>query len=97
VPALPDDDFVVLAVDLEESRGAVEGFIDEFGLTFPVVLDSSASIAEQYGIVGLPDSFFIDREGIVREVILGPVFGSLLDEGIEAADTAGAAAEDGGT
>lgn len=94
---LPDNDFVVLAVDLEESRGPVEDFIDEFGLTFPVAFDSSGSVARHYGVIGLPDSFFIDSEGIVREVILGPVFGSLLGEGIESADSAVDAAEDGGT
>jgi peroxiredoxin len=81
-----DDDFVVLAVDLGEQSGEVQGFIDEFELTFPIALDSDESVAGNYGVLGLPASYFIDTQGIVRSVNLGPVFGNLLPDGIALAD-----------
>jgi peroxiredoxin len=82
----PDDDFVVLGIDLAEPAGAVQDFIDEFEITFPIAIDSEQTVAEHYGVRGLPASFFIDTQGIVRAMQLGPVFGHLLPDGIDAAD-----------
>jgi len=90
---LPQDDLVVLAVDLlfEDSVGAVTDFLDEFALTFPVVLAAEGSVLQRYGVRGLPATFFIDRDGVLRAQNLGPVFGDLLPDGIALADAAGAA------
>jgi len=81
-----DGDIVVFAVDFDETAGEVSGFIDEFGLTFPVALDGGGSVAEHYGVRGFPATFFIDAEGVLRSKNLGPVFGALLPAGIAAAD-----------
>ena len=88
---LPQDDFVVLAVDLlfEDSAGAVTDFVDDFELTFPVLLASEESVVRRYGVRGLPATFFIDRDGVLRDRALGPVFGDLLPLGIAEADLAG--------
>ena len=88
---LAQDDFVVLAVDLlfEDSAGAVADFVDDFELTFPVLLASEESVVRRYGVRGLPATFFIDRDGVLRDRALGPVFGDLLPLGIAEADLAG--------
>ncbi|HJM88745.1 MAG TPA: TlpA disulfide reductase family protein [Dehalococcoidia bacterium] len=85
------DDFAILAVDklVEDVESAVVEFVDEFGLTFLVGFDESDEIVERYGVRGLPSTFFIDREGILRARTLGPVFGNLLPDGIAEADRAG--------
>ncbi|MCK9495279.1 MAG: redoxin domain-containing protein [Dehalococcoidia bacterium] len=80
-----DQDVVVLAVNWQESDSVVGDFLDEFGLTFPTVMDRQGSVREHYGVVGLPASFFIDAEGILRARNFGPVYGNLLTDGIEAA------------
>ena len=73
------DELVVLAVNvegrsLEESRRLAVDFRDELGLTFPIVLDSpNGDVFHQYKLKGMPDSFFVDREGILREVSYGPM------------------------
>ena len=88
---LPRDDLVVLAVDFlaEDTVGAAADFVDEFALTFPVVTDTpDGDVGIRYGVRGLPATFFIDRDGILRKVSLGPVFGNLLPEGVAAADAA---------
>jgi len=85
------DDLVVLAVDFlaEDTVEAAAGFVDEFQLTLPVVADTpDGNVAQRYGIRGLPATFFIDRNGILRKINLGPVFGPLLDECVAAADAA---------
>ncbi|MEE8337119.1 MAG: TlpA disulfide reductase family protein, partial [Dehalococcoidia bacterium] len=90
---LSDDDFVVFAVDklTEDTRDAVRDFVEEFGLTFPVAFDETDEIFERYEVRGLPSTFFIDRDGVIRARTLGPVFGDLLPDGIAKADLAAAA------
>lgn len=83
--AYEEEDVVVLAVNWQESDGVVQDFLDEFGLTFPTVLDREGGVREHYGVVGLPATFFIDAEGVLQARNFGPVFGNLLDDGIEAA------------
>jgi peroxiredoxin len=88
---LPDGDFVVLAVDVAEGPTVVGEFVDAFGLTFPIGLDRTGEVSTHYGVRGLPATFFIDRDGIIRRQMYGPVYGDLLPEGIRLADEAGAA------
>ncbi len=87
------DDLVVLAVNFQESESQVAGFVDEFGLTFPIVLDRAGEVAQRYGLLGLPGTFFIDRDGVLRSQNLGAIFGEILPAGIATADLAGAGDE----
>ena len=67
---------VVLAVnELEDTEKVIE-HIRSHGHTFTVVMDHDNRVANRYGVVGLPASFLVDRQGIVREQIMG----SLLTE-----------------
>jgi peroxiredoxin len=68
--------FVVLAVNELEDTARVAEHIRTHGHTFEVVMDHNNEVANMYGVVGLPASFFIDPQGIVRERISG----SLLTE-----------------
>jgi len=83
------EDFVVLAVNLDETPFEVNRFFEDFGLTFPVVLDVGGSVADHYGVRGLPATFFIDPAGVLRSKNLGPVFGELLPANIAVADAGG--------
>src|SRR5437867_6524560 len=73
---LRDQGFVVLAVNELEDTDKVIEHIRTHGHTFLVVMDHDNRVANQYGVVGLPASFLIDRQGIVRERI----FGNILTE-----------------
>ncbi len=68
-----DRGLVVLAVDVSESRDDVARFAQEFGATFPIVLDSDSSVVQSYRLIGLPTSLFVDRDGILRAQQLGPL------------------------
>ena len=86
------DDLVVLAVNFlrDDTVGAATNFITQQGFTFPVVFDTTrGDVAARYGVRGLPATFFIDRNGVVRTTALGPVFGNLLETGVADADTEG--------
>lgn len=51
----------------------IPGFVDEFGITFPIVLDVDGDVVDTYGVLGLPTTVFIDSNGMVNEVFTGPL------------------------
>ncbi|TFH37957.1 MAG: TlpA family protein disulfide reductase [Anaerolineales bacterium] len=68
-----DQGLVVLAVNMtyQDSAAAAAAFAAEFGLTFPILLDRTGLVGNLYRMRALPTTFFIDREGVIQEVIVG--------------------------
>jgi len=62
---------VVLAINIGESTSQIEEFMQSQGLSLPVLLDKGGSVAQRYNIMGIPTTFFIDKEGIIQEKIIG--------------------------
>ena len=83
-------ELVVLAINAEGTspelaRRLARDFRDELSLTFPMLFDSpDTEVLNQYRLTGLPDSFFIDRNGIIQEIVIGPLTKKVLDEKVEA-------------
>jgi cytochrome c biogenesis protein CcmG/thiol:disulfide interchange protein DsbE len=78
--------FVVLAVNatVQDDPFAIAPFIDEYGLTFPVLLDETGEVASLYELRSLPTSFFIRRDGVIAEVVVGgPMTEALLQARID--------------
>ncbi|MGH7382042.1 MAG: redoxin domain-containing protein [Candidatus Methylomirabilales bacterium] len=62
----------VLAVSLDAgSKSAVKNFMNELKLSFPVILDPDMEVLRLYRMVGIPASFLIDKQGIVRHREVG--------------------------
>ncbi len=63
----------VLAVNMtsQDNIAAVEDFVQEFNLTFPILLDISAEVGNAYLMRALPTTFFIDPDGVIQRVIVG--------------------------
>ena len=61
----------ILAVDVQESASQVRQFMDVYTMSFPVFLDSRAIAARIYNIAAFPTTFFIDKDGIIREIRIG--------------------------
>ena len=68
---LRDKGFVVLAVNELEDDAKVREHIQQYGHTFPVLMDRDNRVANQFGVFGLPVSVFIDDKGVVQEYIKG--------------------------
>jgi peroxiredoxin len=62
-----------------DSPQLVPGFVEEFGITFPIVLDESGDTVKTYRVVGLPTTVFIDSNGIIKEVFTGPINKAYLE------------------
>ncbi len=81
-----DQGFTVLAVNMtyQDDPFAVVPFINKQALTFPILLDETAEMADAYQLRSLPSSYFIRRDGIINEVVIGgPMSEALLRTRIE--------------
>lgn len=58
-----EEDFVILAINIQEESKLVSSFMNERGLSFPVLLDEKGKVARSYGIRGIPTTFFLNPEG----------------------------------
>ncbi len=78
------DQLIVLAINNAEEEARVRQFVSEFQLTFPILLDPDGSVANKYAVLGLPTSFFVDREGIVRAANIGAMSRAYIEAQIAA-------------
>jgi len=69
---MPADKFKMLALFNNDKPAAVENFVAKLGLTMPILSDESNIIGARYGLTGLPETFIIDKQGVVREKFIGP-------------------------
>jgi len=73
-----DNGLVVIAVNIRENAGSVRRFAEDFGAKFPVVIDAEGTVATQYRVQGLPVTWFIDSQGVVRSEVIGLVTKGIL-------------------
>ena len=77
---------VVLGVNTtnQDSEADAAAFVRDYGLTFPIPLDRDGSVSVRYALRGLPTTFFIDREGIIRSVVVGgPMSEAVIRSNVE--------------
>ena len=70
----------VLGVDVQDVSGDARDFVDEYGLTYPMLRDGPGEIRDEYGILGLPETFVVDRQGRIAAVARGPVDDEFMRE-----------------
>ena len=78
VDNLLGEDVVLIGLNLQENVPAVEGFKQDFGIDFPLVLNEDGRLTEIYKPIGLPTTWFIDPDGIVRYVHAGPMTSEIM-------------------
>jgi cytochrome c biogenesis protein CcmG/thiol:disulfide interchange protein DsbE len=64
---------VVMGVDIQDKRDAAQKFVEDFGLTFPIAQDLKGTVSVDYGVYGVPETFFVDRQGRIRVKHVGAV------------------------
>lgn len=83
------DKVTVLAVDLtfNDKLSDVIDILKANNAKFPVLLDTNAnsSVADSYQVYGIPESFFIDKNGVIREKHVGGMTLDMLQEGLKKA------------
>jgi len=66
-----DKGLVVLAINIGESSSKAEGFMQSYNLSFTVLLDTKQDVAQKYNIQYIPTTFFIDKDGIIQDKMIG--------------------------
>lgn len=76
----------VLAVNTtyQDNESAARAFVQEYGLTFPILLDRTGAMANRYQLRALPTTFFVDRQGVIQDVVVGgPMSEALIQSKVE--------------
>jgi cytochrome c biogenesis protein CcmG, thiol:disulfide interchange protein DsbE len=71
---------LVLGVDVQDISDDARAFVDEYGLTYPMLRDGPGDLRDDFGIIGLPESFVIDRRGRIAAVVRGVVDDAFMRE-----------------
>ena len=80
----PAGRFTVLGVDTQDESDKVPDFLGPLGVTFPVRYDRDSNLYVTYQLEGVPATFFLDGEHVVRYSQLGPLNPAAMDRGLAA-------------
>lgn len=69
--AMKDKDVKIYAVNEQEEKKDVQGFVDSTKLTVPVLLDSDGKMGGQYGATAIPETVVVGKDGRVKKVFVG--------------------------
>ncbi len=69
---LKDKDFVMVAINMQESDAQVKAFFEKLKLSFTALLDSSGEVAAGFAVNALPTTFVLDKEGRIVGAAIGP-------------------------
>jgi cytochrome c biogenesis protein CcmG/thiol:disulfide interchange protein DsbE len=58
-----DRDVVVLGVNAQDFESDARGFVERYGLTYPILHDGPGSSVGRYGLTGFPETYWVDRRG----------------------------------
>jgi cytochrome c biogenesis protein CcmG/thiol:disulfide interchange protein DsbE len=67
--------FVMLGVNYQDKTDLAKGYLEKYGNNFTHVRDFSGKISIDYGIYGVPETFVIDQDGVIRHKSIGPIIG----------------------
>ena len=69
---MPKDKFEMLALFNNDKKAVAENFVAKLGLTMPILSDEHNFAGPKYGLTGLPETFIVDKKGVIREKFIGP-------------------------
>ncbi len=67
-----DQNFAVIAVNLQESKAQVKSFLEKYELSFTTLLDSKGEVASGFAVRALPTTLVLDKAGRIIGIALGP-------------------------
>ncbi len=79
------DGLVIIGLNLQEGKSIIQPFADDYGIDFPVLIDRDGEVGDEYRLLGLPTTFFIDRSGVIRSIFRGPLEGAVDGTNVQGA------------
>ncbi|MDT8334826.1 MAG: TlpA disulfide reductase family protein [Desulfurivibrionaceae bacterium] len=69
---MPKDRFKMVTILSNDDPALAEVFAEKNGFEFPILIDPGSEAGKAYGITGVPETYIIDKEGLLRQKYLGP-------------------------
>ena len=69
---IPKDKFKMVALYNRDKPELVKNFVTKLGITIPILDDQQNILGERYGLTGLPETFIVDKRGVLRKKFIGP-------------------------
>jgi len=73
-----DQEVIFLGIDIQDTEEDARAFLKEFSITYPNGRDASGKVAIDYGVWGIPETFFIDRRGRITYKHVGTLGQALI-------------------
>jgi cytochrome c biogenesis protein CcmG/thiol:disulfide interchange protein DsbE len=78
-----NDDVIFLGVAYSDVEPNAISYLEEFGITYPNAPDLGTDISDTYEITGVPETFFIGKDGVIEYVHIGPLNQATMDSVIQ--------------
>lgn len=78
-----DQGVILLGINIQDREADARAFMEQFRITYPNGPDRKGKITMDYGVYGIPETFFIDREGKISYKHLGALDAAILQARIE--------------
>lgn len=77
-----EENVEILAVNLtsEDKEESVQNFVQDYGLTFPIPLDTEGVVGETFQAITIPTSYMIDTKGRIQNKIVGPMDENMIKD-----------------
>ena len=80
--AYRDQDVIFLGLDIWDTERDARAYMREFDITYPNAIDERGSTAVEYGVTGIPETYFITPDGRISRKVIGAISQSLLEQSI---------------
>ena len=79
-----DQGLMMVGVDIQDKEANAREFMQRFGFTFPNAPDPGSKVSIDYGVYGVPETFFIDRQGRIAYKHVGALTPALMEAQVQA-------------
>ena len=70
-----DQNFVMLGINYQDREDDARNYLEKYGTNFNHIRDLKGAISIDYGVYGVPETFVLDRQGVIRYKQVGPIVG----------------------
>lgn len=77
------DELVIIGINLQEDKETIKKFLEEYKITYPILLDPDAETKKLYNVITQPVTYFINKDGIIVDKKQGPLTTEETNEKID--------------
>ncbi len=71
--SMPANNFKMLAILFNDKPVVADRVVAKQKYTFPILIDPENKTGKAYGLTGVPETYIIDKQGMLREKFIGPI------------------------